>query len=255
MSLLHICVLLLAGLGGGALNAVAGGGILATFPALVAMGVLPIAANATSTVALWPGSVASAGAYRRELVAHQRLLVLVFVLVSLLGGGMGAFLLIHTSARAFARLVPYLLLSATLLFAFGGPLAAWLRGRPERPRALSRLALPGLAVIQLTVAAYGGYFGGGGILMLAAFGLMNLGDIHALNALRLLLTVCVTGTAVLGLALAGAVLWPQTLIMTIGAIIGGYGGARIVRRIDPRAVRRCVILVGASVTLYFFMQT
>lgn len=255
MPLLHICVLFLAGLCGGVLNAVAGGGILMTFPALVAMGVLPIAANATSTVALWPGSIASAGAYRRELPAHHRLLLLMLVLASLMGGGVGAALLLHTSRRAFAQLTPYLLLSATLLFAFGGPLAARLHARTGRHRSYARLALSGLTLMQLAIATYGGYFGGGSILMLAAFGLMDLGNIHALNALRLVLVTCTTGAAVVSLALAGAVLWPQALIMTAGAVVGGYGGARVVRRLNPRVVRRCVILVGVGVTVYFFIRT
>lgn len=257
MSPLYACFLFAAGALGGGLNAVAGGGILMTLPALLVGGANPIAANATSTIALWPGSLASVGAYREELKGQHRRLIVPLGAASVAGGSLGAALLLHTSQAAFSRLVPYLLLAATLLFAFGRPLGAWLhRHAEERPLPDERPRfLPMITAMQFAIAVYGGYFGGGSILMLASLALIGMDNIHMMNALRTVLVTCVTGAAVVSLVLGGAVLWPQAVLLTLGAATGGYAGARWARRLPPELVRRFVILVGSAITLYFFQRT
>jgi uncharacterized membrane protein YfcA len=262
MTFLQICVLFVAAILGGTLNAVAGGGSFITFPTLLFSGVLPINANATSTVALWPGSVASTGAYRKELAKQERVRLLVLGCTSLIGGTFGAILLLHTPQTTFVRLVPYLLLVATLLFAFSGPITSRLR-KPKvetgteivKARSSSWITLAGIALLQLIIAIYGGYFGGGiGILMLATLGLMGMENIHEMNALKTLLTSFINGVAVITFIIAGAVVWPQALLMVVGAVIGGYGGAYYARRLDPGLVRGFVIFVGISMTIYFFIR-
>lgn len=247
-------ILFLAAVGGGALNSVAGGGSFLTFPALLFTGVAPISANATSTVALWPGSVASAGAYRHEVAIGRQHLALLS-LVSLIGGYAGARLLLNTSQATFRQLVPWLLLLATLLFAFGGPLLAKVRRQsPDEAPASSLHFGFGALLLQLVIAVYGGFFGGGiGILMLAALAVAGLQNIHAMNGLKTWLATCINGIAVVTFVLAGAVQWPQAIIMVVGAIIGGYGGASTARRLDAKLIRRFVILIGAALTLYFFI--
>jgi uncharacterized membrane protein YfcA len=240
---------------GGTLNSVAGGGSFFTFPALVFTGVAPIAANATSTVAIWPGSVASIGAYRRELAAQKRVILLILVGTSLIGGVFGAILLLRTPQSAFEQLLPYLLLFATVLFAVSTPVTKRLRMRNIVKSEVSLAGLIGIAVVQFIIAIYGGYFGGGiGILMLAALALMGMESIHSMNALKVLLASCINGVAVITFIIAGVVAWPQAILMAVGAIIGGYGGAYYARKIDQKWVRLFVIVVGLAMTIYFFLR-
>ncbi len=235
MSLPSILLLFLAAVLGGTLNAVAGGGSFFTFPSLIFTGVPPIAANATSTAALWPGSIASIGAYRRELAAQNPILLFLLVDTSLIGGMLGAVLLLRTPQGIFVTLLPYLLLTATLLFTFSGPVTKLFHVRNMEKRALSPANLIGLAIVQLIISIYGGYFGGGiGILMLATLAVMGMEDIHMMNALKTLLTTCINGVAVITFILAGAVFWLQALVMILGAILGGYGGAYYARKINKR---------------------
>lgn len=253
MMLLHAVALFVAAVLAGGLNSVAGGGSFISFPTLIFTGVPAVAANATSTVALWPGSVASAGAYRNELAIRRTTLAL--ILVSLVGGFLGAELLLRTPPATFARLIPYLLLVATLLFSFGSRLTGCLRSRFQKGLGSPILSLLGITLIQLVIATYGGYFGGGiGILMLAALSLVGMENIHEMNALKTVLASCINGVAVIAFILAGAVMWPQALLMLVGAIGGGYGGAHYARRLDPRLVRRFVMLVGFAMTIYFFLR-
>jgi uncharacterized membrane protein YfcA len=257
----HAIALFSAALFGGALNAVAGGGSFITFPTLILTGVPPIKANATNTVALWPGSVASVAAYRREVRTLPPALTLLLGSVSLVGGVFGALLLLHTPSRTFEHLIPYLLLIATLLFVLSDPLTRWrqihnangaLRGQSKTPPWWS------LAVItsaQLVIATYGGFFGGGiGILMLATLGLMGLENIHVMNGLKTILASIINGVAVVTFVVAGAVVWPQALLMLVGGIIGGYAGAAGARRLDPQLVRYFIILIGCAMTIYFFIR-
>jgi uncharacterized membrane protein YfcA len=258
MTVPQIILLFVAAILGGTLNAVAGGGTFITLPTLIFTGVLPINANATSTIALWPGSVASMSAYRKELMTQNRTVVIVLAVTSLIGGILGAELLLSTSQSTFLTLLPYLLLLATVLFAVSGPITAQMRKRQKETaeaktqRIWIRLGV--IAILQFIIAIYGGYFGGGiGILMLATLGLMGMENIHEMNAVKTLLTTFINGVAVIIFIVRGVVEWPQAIVMIVGAIIGGYGAAYFARKIDQRIVRAFVILVGVSMTIYFFV--
>jgi len=256
MSLPQIAILFIAAVLGGTLNSVAGGGSFFTFPTLVFVGVPVIPANATSTVALWPGSIASVGAYRRDLTQQNRGFLILMVGTSLIGGILGALLLLGTSQSAFVRLLPYLLLLATLLFTFSGPITRRLRGRTTgEPGGFSRRHLVGMAVAQFVIAIYGGYFGGGiGILMLATLALMGMNDINEMNGVKALLTACINGSAMVTFIVRGAVFWPEAILMIVGTVIGGYGGAYYARKIDQKWIRLFVMIVGFALTIYFFVQ-
>ncbi len=246
-------LLFLAATLAGIMNSVAGGGSFISFPALLFTGVLPIPANATSTVALWPGIVASASAYRRKLPGSTRLWIPMLA-SSLLGGAAGALLLLHTRQSTFMRLVPYLFLGATLLFALGKRISARFDS-PNRMAGPSGLALAGAALVQLLVAIYGGYFGGGiGILMLAILTMLPMKDIHSMNAVKTVLAAAINGVAIVTFVLAKAVVWPQAALMVFGAMAGGYAGARYAQRLDPRWVRAFVIVVGLSMSGYFMLK-
>ena len=240
----------------GALNSVAGGGGFIAFPALVFSGVAPIPANATNTIALWPGTVASTGAYRREFrgTEHWKLFAPLFI-VSMLGSLAGAFLLLKTPPRTFMQIIPWLMFAATVLFTFSGRISAFIRGRAQRHRHVSRLMEVGVVLLQLCVAVYIGYYGAGaGILMLALFAIMGLENIHTMNAFKTLLASCANGVAVVTFILAKTVVWPQGVLMLIGAAIGGYLGAWYSLKLEPRLVRAFVIVVGAVMTLIFFYK-
>lgn len=247
-----------AAFGAGVLNSVAGGGQFLTFPMLIFTGVPVIQANATSSVAVWPGTVASTVGYRREL-AEQRRLLLPLALTSVIGGVLGAIVLLRTPQDTFARLVPWLLLLATLLLIFGGPAVGRIRratGRGDVPTVghqPGRAALAAMAVVQLLLGVYGGYFGGGmGFVMLAAMAAIGLDNIHIMNGLKTALASCINGVAVATFVVAGAVAWPEAIVMLIGAILGGYGGAHFARQFHPKTVRAFTIVVACAMTLYFF---
>jgi uncharacterized protein len=210
MTFLEAFVLFFAALVGGGLNSVAGGGSFILFPTLLAYQPrFPIESNATNTVALWPGSVASVAAYRRELEA-QRSTLLLLGTVSLIGGLVGSYVLLHTRPSTFKALLPYLLLVATLLFTFGGKVTARLR-RAAGPRtAPGWLSIAGVCALQLVISIYGGFFGGGiGILMLATLSLMGMTEMHAMNALKTVLASLINGVSVAMFVGAGKVLWPE----------------------------------------------
>jgi uncharacterized protein len=253
MTILQGAVLFAAALLGGALNSVAGGGSFLVLPALVFSGIGTKAANATTTVALWPGAVASAGAYRKELKTEHSLLWLLGS-ISIVGGVLGALIFLNTPQKTFSHLIPYLMLVATVLFTFGGPAAERLREQMATRHIAPRVATIVVALLQIPISLYGGYFGGGmSILMLATLSLTGMKNLHAMNALKVILAACVNGVAVLTFIIAGAVAWPQALVMIVGAIIGGYGGAHIARRLDQRLVRQFVIFVGCLMTVIFFI--
>ena len=260
MTFLQALALFIAAMLGGALNSVAGGGSFITLPTLIFTGVPSKIANATSTVALWPASVASVGAYRKELAKQNRILLLVLGITSLVGGLLGALLLLGTSQNTFVQLLPYLLLLATVLFAVSGPITTRLRARAaarstKQTNQVSWRTLTIIALLQLVIATYGGYFGGGiGILMLATLGLMGMENIHEMNAVKTVLQTAINGVAVIAFIIAGAVVWLQAIIMIAGGIVGGFTAASFARRLDPRIVRGFVILVGVSMTIYFFLH-
>lgn len=234
----------------GAINSVAGGGSFFTFPALIFTGLPSIAANATSTMAVWPGSVASMSAYRDDIRRERRHLPGLLA-VSLLGGLLGAGVLLRTPQPVFDRVLPWLMLFATLVFAFGNQVVAWVTG--HRPAGVRVNAVSWL--LQLAIATYGGYFGGGmGLLMLAMLNLAGLTDIHAMNGIKTLLAVVLNGVALAAFVWAGLVAWPQASVMIVGAVLGGYGGAAGAKRVDPRIIRGIVIASGLALTAWFFWR-
>ena len=237
-----------AGLLAGAMNAAAGGGSFVTIPALVFAGVPAVSANMTSTVALFPGAFASVYAYRTDFHDLNGVSVRTLMPVSLIGGVLGAVLLLVTPSRAFDLVVPWLLLAALLAFAFSRPLAEWL----SRFMTLGR---PGLLVMQFLIAIYGGYFGGAvGILMLAMWSLFGVHDLRATAGLRSLLVGSLNACAVVIFASAGAVFWPQALVMLAGGLIGGYFGARIARTVDQKRLRMFIIALNTCITIAFFWR-
>ncbi len=252
MELFDLILIFAAALLAGVLNAIAGGGSFFSFPALLVAGVPPIVANATNALALWPGTLASVGAYRRELAGQGRDIWL-FSGLSLAGGLLGALLLLVTDERRFTALIPYLLLFATLVFAFS----------PQITRLAQRVAGNGsaaqrslVALVYIAIAIYGGFFGAGlGILTLAALALLGHTNIHRMNALKTVQAALVNGIAVIMFALTGLIAWGPALVMTVGAIVGGYGGAAIARRVDARRVRAVVVWVSMSLTIWFFART
>jgi uncharacterized membrane protein YfcA len=250
---LHTAIFLfLAGVLGGALNAVAGGGSFIAFPALMFSGVPPIQANATNAVALWVGVTASSGAYRKHLDISRRVMIPLAV-TSVIGGIVGAFLLLRTPVHTFLQVLPWLMLGATLLFVFGGRLA---RGsKSGLAHDASRTAIAVAALFELVVAVYGGYFGGGvGIVNLAMLAALGMTDIHAMNALKVVLGGMINGIAVVTFTVAGAVAWKPGFIMIAGAIVGGYFGAHYAQRLPQSWIRAFVIAVGTGMTIYFFWK-
>jgi len=247
-----IVFLFFAGALGGALNAVAGGGSFVAFPALLFTGVAPIAANATNTVALWVGVTASTGAYRRHLDISRRVMT-PLAITSVIGGIAGAYLLLHTPAQTFLHVLPWLMLGATLLFMFGGRLSRGSGGSIAHDASTSALAVA--ALFELVVAVYGGYFGGGvGIINLAMLAALGMTDIHAMNALKVVLGGIINGVAVVTFILKGAVVWKQGSIMIVGALVGGYLGAHYAQKLPAPWIRSFVIVVGTTMTAYFFWK-
>jgi len=241
----------------GALNALAGGGSFISFPALLIMGVPAVEANATNTVALWPGLAASTVAYLKRLNAPLRVLLPLLV-TSVVGGWAGALLLLKTPQHTFLRLVPWLLLASTLLFAFGNSIRAVVgkTAAIDDLRDTSWQAITIGSIAELLISIYGGYFGAGiGFMTLAMLALMGMRDIHAMGALRTLLAVAINAAAVVTFIVAHAVLWPQCAMMIAGSLAGGWFGAHYAQKADPRKVRGLVIGVGVVMTAYFFVTT
>src|SRR6267154_281838 len=222
MNLPNAIFLFVAGVIGGAMNAVAGGGSFIAFPAMLFTGIAPIPANATNTFSLWVGTAASGGAYRNHLKMPRRILIPLLIM-SLLGGMAGALLLIKTPVRTFLQLIPWLMLAATLLFTFGKHLTGRLTAKISHEA--SNRAVLGASIFELLVAIYGGYFGGGiGIMNLAMF------------------------------AVTGAIVWPQALVMLAGAVLGGYTVAHFAQKLPHRLVRGLIIFIGFGMTFYFLLK-
>jgi uncharacterized membrane protein YfcA len=253
LDFVHGAVAFAAAFLAGAINSVAGGGTLISFPALIWIGLNSVTANATSTVAIWPGTVGSIWGYRRELrAAEPRFRVL--IVPSLIGGLTGALLLRWTPPEFFDRLVPYLILFATLLFMAQEPVQRKLRTAGTEAHRSPRW-LAGAVLFQLAVGIYGGYFGAGiGILMLAALSIMGLQDIHEMNSLKVIFAGSINGIAAAYFIWANMVEWPYVLIMAVGAVAGGYGGAGLARKLGRTAVRRIVIAIGFGMALSLFIR-
>ena len=281
----HPVFLFVAALVGGLLNSVAGGGSFISFPALLFTGMLPIPANATNTIALWPGGVASALAYREHFTAEARRLMVPLLITGIIGGVLGAFVLLHTPQATFLRLVPWLLLVATLMFVSSGRITSWLRHRAGLPSPGATSASEGNAqdragatssrdvpvprsahktppllmaaglFLELVLAAYIGYFGAGsGILTLALLALLGMESIHAMNGVKTVLVCTVNGVAIITFIVARIIVWPQALLMIVGASAGGYAGAYYAQKMNPRHVRWIVIAIGFGMSAYFFLR-
>jgi uncharacterized membrane protein YfcA len=252
LNLGHAIFLLAAAFSGGALNAVAGGGSFISFPALLFAGVPPIPANATNNIAMWSGGVASSRAYWSRLDVPRRVLW-PLIGASVVGGTVGAILLLITPAHTFMRLLPWLMLGATLLFVFGKKLAG--RRAHGAGSDATIAAITTATVFELMVAVYGGYFGGGmGIVILAMLAALGMADIHSMNALKVILSSTTNGLALIAFIVARAVYWPQAFVMIGGALLGGYFAAHYAQRLPSAWVRWFVILTGMGMTLYFFVK-
>jgi uncharacterized membrane protein YfcA len=229
------------------INAVAGGGSLLTFPALVGFGAPALYANATSSLAMWPGSLAGALGYVRRL-PKVRGAMRALLLPSALGGAIGALLLVYTTERAFKLVVPVLVFGATILLALQPRIKAWSLRRERRISMLTG------ALLQLAVSVYGGYFGAGmGILMLAVFGLITDGDIHELNAMKNVLGLLINLVASVLFIVQGLVLWAGLAIM-VGAITGGYLSAKYSQRLDAEKLRKGIVALGLAMTAWFTLR-
>ena len=238
-----------AGLLAGTMNALAGGGSFVTLPALIAVGVPSVQANASSTVALVPGGAVSAWAYREGLGPVGSASLRSLIAVTLLGGVSGALLLLWTPSRIFDFILPWLLLTATLVLTFG-------RGLGEALRRRWHIGPATVLPIQFSLGVYGGYFGGAvGIMMMAVWGLLDSRELKSLNAPRTLLVTLANSLAALTFILAGAIRWPETLVMVVASAVGGYGGAQIGKRAPSYIVRGCTLFLTACITLAFFVKT
>ena len=243
---LEALALALSGAGAGAMNALAGGGTILTFPALLLLGHPARIANATSTVALLPGAASSLFGYRREVATHRAWLGSL-LLPSLIGGTLGSLLLLATPERLFARLAPWLVFFATGLFALQN-LRARRAGAAPDPAGPGDWRRSQAWLAQFAVAVYGGYFGAGiGILMLVVLGHLGLSDIHAMNGLKNFFGICINAVAAAIFVVGGLVRWPEALVLILGATVGGYAGARFGRWIGPRWARFAVIVIGVLV--------
>ena len=243
MRLLPWLAMFCAAFSAGAINSIAGGGTLITFPVLIWLGLDAKVANGTSTVALWPGLFGGLFGYRREL-EHSSTILIRLGLTSVIGGAFGAWLLILTPSPVFADLVPFLILFATVLFMAHGEINKRLHlgSLEDKP---TGLWWTGAIIFQFFSAMYGGYFGAGnGILMLAALGLLGLNELHRANGIKNFLGICINSIAVVSFGLAGLVVWQDALVMACGALIGGYFGASMAVRVGQMWVRRGIIVIG-----------
>ena len=256
LDLFEIALIGLAAFAAGAVNSVAGGGSFFSFPALLAVGVPPVIANASNAVALWPGSLAGAWAFRHELKRFSKSLPMLSV-VAFIGGIAGGLLLLATSNESFSRLIPWLLLAATVLFAFSNQISALVKRWKPAPAGTDEHHIgPGGFAFQLLVSIYGGFFGAGmGILMIAALAIQGFKDVLEINALKNWLSAIIYSVAVVTFVVAGAVSWPHTIIMIVTGTFGGYWGAAVARKLPAIWLRRFIIGVGSVLTVYYFGKT
>ena len=246
---------------GGALNAVAGGGSFLTFPAMLGVGLGPIQANATNTVALWPGQLTSIAGYRNEVRKHSKL-AWKMGLAGLVGGSVGAIILLNTPAQTFLTLVPWLLLFAALIFALSDPVMKWIK---RRQRALPPATLDAdgepvrnywpLVVATTVICFYIGYFGAGaGFLIISLLSVFGFTDLNEMNAMKVVSTTMANGMACILFAFSGKVEWRYCLAAMVACAIGGYASARVAQRANPRFLRALVVFIGLGMAAYFFWR-
>lgn len=251
---MEIVLLFAAGLLGGALNSLAGGGSFIVFPALLLAGVPPVIANATNTFAALPGYVSGALAFRKDIMVYRAKLV-PYCLAALVGGYFGAELLLRVSDAQFSVVVPWLMAAAVVMFAFGGRFNTWVAAQSAGRKSLALGGTIALMALLIGVNVYGGFFNGGhGIILLAFFALAGLSNIHAMNGLKLLLSVIVAAIAVSRFALSGSIAWYEGSIAFVGTLIGGYVAARLAHKVPTQIIRYGVITYGSVLTLVFFWQ-
>ncbi len=244
----------------GVLNAVAGGGSFLSFPAILGMGVLPVQANATNTVAIWPGQLTALTAYREDLRRNFHT-AWPLAMAGIVGGMSGAFVLLHTPQLTFLRLVPWLILGAAGLFAISGPVTRWLvrrnlaqiedahSGRVHRPHRVA------LFVAMSAVSFYAGYFGAGaGFLMITTLSLFGYQDIHSINSLKVLTNLLANGTACVLFIISGKIMWDYCIAAMIVAAIGGYSSARFAKRVPQQQLRMLVMILGIVIATWFFVR-
>ena len=255
MHISHAGFLFFAAVVAGAINSVAGGGSFVSFPALLFVGIPPVNANATNTVSLWPGQPASVWAYRHEFRSLPRKVLVPLTVTGIIGGLLGAYVLLITPSSTFMRLVPWLLLIATLIFMMSGRITRWVRRRAEQGDHKEFATGRGI-FLQIFIAFYIGYFGAGaGILILAMLAVLGMDHIHTMNALKAWLTTVSNGVAMVLFAVTPHVVyWRQALLMIVGAIVGGYFGAYFARKTKPEYVRAMVIVIGFTLAIYFFVR-
>ena len=247
-------IIALAAFLAGVINSIAGGGTLLSFPALLWIGRPAVIANATNTVAIWPGSFAGVIGFRSDIAKLQRWLFWLMI-PSLLGGATGAVVLLHTTEKTFERIVPLLILGATLLLAAQEFLTRKFTVLAQTHRNPTAGWVTFVFVFQFLVGVYGGYFGAGmGILMLAALGLIGLADLHQMNGLKNLLAICINGVATIYFAWSGAVIWRDVVIMAVASIIGGFAGARLAHYFGRKFVRGAVVTIGLVMTVALFVR-
>ncbi len=246
MTLFEILMLMAAGVVGGSVNAIAGGGTFFTFPVLIAAGLDPLTANASNAVAIFPGSAAAVPAYKEELRRAENLVQR--GVIAAFGALLGAGMLLWAGGAAFAKLVPFLIFTATLLFAFGPAI----RGLAEKAKSHSPFFN---GAIEFLFAVYGGYFGAGlGILLMASLTIVGVRDIQMANAQKNLISTIISTISVSIFIFAGVIAWPQTLSVLVGAIFGGYMGARVARKVPAKVLRAVVISIGLGLSVFYFMK-
>ncbi|SDG04001.1 sulfite exporter TauE/SafE family protein [Terriglobus roseus] len=249
----HYILLVVASLAAGALNAAAAGGSFISFPAMLGVGIPPVQANATNTVAIWPGQLTSVLKLRNDL--RRELLIVAFI-ASILGGVAGALILLWLPPQIFLYILPWMISSATLLFLFSGRISRWMRKETSQPHVHRPISSLLLFPLLLPVCIYIGYFGaGGGLMVMALLALLGVDNMHQLNGMKVLVACLSNFSAVITFIVERAVVWHYCFIAMIAAGIGGYIGAHYARKLPQRAMRILVIIVGFSVSGYFFYRT
>lgn len=250
----HLVWLVVAAFIGGVLNAVAGGGSFLVFPAMMGMGMQPVQANATNTVALWPGQLTSIAAYWQDIARNQRLAVLMGI-AGFVGGTVGAIVLLNTPQKTFLHLVPWLLLVAALIFAASGPVTRWLERRKQRAATTAEPRMWPVCVATVVVCFYIGYFGAGaGFLIITLLSLFGFQDLNEINALKVVATTAANGIAFLIFIFDGQVLWRYCLVAMVTCAIGGYTSASLARRVPQPVLRGTVVFIGLSMAAWFFWK-
>lgn len=248
----HYLWLVAASFLAGMMNAMAGGGSFLSFPAMLSMGVLPIQANATNTVALWPGQLTSLATLKSDV---RKDLLPIVALTSILGGVAGATVLLNTKQVTFMHLIPWLLLAGALIFGISGPVSKWLRRRSAEPHIERKPRYLPLFCALFPVCFYIGYFGaGGGFLVMTVLALFGIDQMHTLNAMKIVAACLSNLVAIITFIVSRAVLWHYCLISMVFAAIGGYVGARYARRMNPEVLRMIVVIMGCVISAYFFWR-